>query len=610
MKKINLSFFILLTIFMQVILTDVIIYFLKLPYGISNIIASVINVGFIVFLTLKKIIKIQTNFSKWDLVFFTLLLIVIIATIYFPDIKYDSYSYHIYMQQKPFSDRINSDFMPGRTLTSFVFPIVDRIFYLARTFLGFRLGTLPSYMILIVMFYESKKIIKLLLNKDIKERTLSFIAIIPQTAFIVLEQLGSYYIDNFSVVILLEFVYIILSETNELFKNKFRLYYLAFIVGVGICIKITNGIYMILPLFYVLIKNIKDIKQIKWYDYIFLILTFIIPILPYLVNTVLQTRNPVFPYYNGIFKSPYYLEENWIDKRYGPKSIIELLIWPVYIIFFPRKAYEVGQTDIAFVVGYILSIIYIIFWLYKRIIKKQKISNLMITYCSILLCFYVVWAKFAIGYTRYAGVIAVLSTILIIKFTIDLLQKRKIMLSILPCIILCLMLVVGLYQFFRYGALYNYSLLIEGNLSINEKIKDNTSKIFKDRNNIKYDIEGIWGVIKDDSAVPLLLNVDDRIVHIESGFKTGESEKAKEIYWNNVLNNDIYVPLYNIKIDGKLDYFDKFHFEILEIADIIRNVSFLEKDDTIYIVKVKYNEQIEKGSGKNKEIFNELLKQY
>ena len=367
---------------------------------------------------------------------------------------------------------------------------------------------------------------------------------------------------------------------------------------------------MILPLFYVLIKNIKDIKQIKWYDYIFLILTFIIPILPYLVNTVLQTRNPVFPYYNGIFKSPYYLEENWIDKRYGPKSIIELLIWPVYIIFFPRKAYEVGQTDIAFVVGYILSIIYIIFWLYKRIIKKQKISNLMITYCSILLCFYVVWAKFAIGYTRYAGVIAVLSTILIIKFTIDLLQKRKIMLSILPCIILCLMLVVGLYQFFRYGALYNYSLLIEGNLSINEKIKDNTSKIFKDRNNIKYDIEGIWGVIKDDSAVPLLLNVDDRIVHIESGFKTGESEKAKEIYWNNVLNNDIYVPLYNIKIDGKLDYFDKFHFEILEIADIIRNVSFLEKDDTIYIVKVKYNEQIEKGSGKNKEIFNELLKQY
>ena len=102
MKKINLSFFILLTIFMQVILTDVIIYFLKLPYGLSNIIASVINVGFIVFLTLKKIIKIQTNFSKWDLVFFTLLLIVIIATIYFPDIKYDSYSYHIYMQQKPF----------------------------------------------------------------------------------------------------------------------------------------------------------------------------------------------------------------------------------------------------------------------------------------------------------------------------------------------------------------------------------------------------------------------------------------------------------------------------------------------------------------------------
>ena len=95
------------------------------------------------------------------------------------------------------------------------------------------------------------------------------------------------------------------------------------------------------------------------------------------------------------------------------------------------------------------------------------------------------------------------------------------------------------------------------------------------------------GVIYDDSAVPMFLNVDDRLVHLEYGFKTGNSIKSEEIYWQNILNNDIYVPLYKLKLEGKLQYLDRFHFEIVEITDKIENVKFLEGDSTIYIVKVK-----------------------
>ena len=88
-------------------------------------------------------IQIENNFNKYDIIFLTILLIITAITIIFPDEFWDSYSYHIYLQEEPFADKINEDFFPGRTLTTFVFPIADRIFNMFRQLLGFRLGTLP-----------------------------------------------------------------------------------------------------------------------------------------------------------------------------------------------------------------------------------------------------------------------------------------------------------------------------------------------------------------------------------------------------------------------------------------------------------------------------------
>ena len=56
----------------------------------------------------------------------------------------------------------------------------------------------------------------------------------------------------------------------------------------------------------------------------------------------------------------------------------------------------------------------------------------------------------------------------------------------------------------------------------------------------------------------------------------------------------------------EIEYFNKFKFEIIEIVDVLKDVSFLEEDDTIYIVKVKYNESLEKN---NKDIFLTLQKE-
>ena len=257
MKKINLSLYILLVLLLQVIFADNLIYFLHTRYLIANLIALILNVTINIILIKKKFIIVENKYYKWDLIFISILLLLICTTIFFPDEVWDTYSYHLFLQENPFSDKINDDFFPGRTINSFVFPIVDRLFFMFRHTLGFRLGTLPGYLVLIPMFYEVKKILAYLLKKyDIKENCLSVLSIIPLISFVILQQMGTYYIDNFTLVILLEFTYIILAESKDIFKNKARLYYLALMVGIATCIKITTAVYMLGPLILFLNLNI------------------------------------------------------------------------------------------------------------------------------------------------------------------------------------------------------------------------------------------------------------------------------------------------------------------------------------------------------------------
>ena len=70
----------------------------------------------------------------------------------------------------------------------------------------------------------------------------------------------------------------------------------------------------------------------------------------------------------------------------------------------------------------------------------------------------------------------------------------------------------------------------------------------------------------------------------------GKTEKTYQMYWDLVLNNEIYMPIYEFKLKDTLDYLNRYHFQITEVVDTLTNVSFLDNTDYIYIVKVKYDE--------------------
>jgi hypothetical protein len=174
---------------------------------------------------------------------------------------------------------------------------------------------------------------------------------------------------------------------------------------------------------------------------------------------------------------------------------------------------------------------------------------------------------------------------------------------------ICAAAILGISNYLSTGKMRYYAgFFVNTNTqTILNNAMQNAICLFRDQDHLKYDIDGVWGVIADDSGIPSMLNVDDDIVQLSKGIKTGNTDSADKIYWDKVLNNDIFIPIYDDKKDAKLLELDHNNFEIVEIVNYFPNVLYTYSAKDMYIVKVKYNETFEKN---NKEIYNKLIEDY
>lgn len=83
---------------------------------------------------------------------------------------------------------------------------------------------------------------------------------------------------------------------------------------------------------YIFIFHIKELRIKDWFC---AVLGGIYPFGMYLIFNYVCTGNPVFPYYNSIFKSVYFSANNFKDVRWGGTNLLEKIFWIVYAAFRP-----------------------------------------------------------------------------------------------------------------------------------------------------------------------------------------------------------------------------------------------------------------------------------
>ncbi len=112
----------------------------------------------------------------------------------------------------------------------------------------------------------------------------------------------------------------ILKVINHGIRPK-PLFLAGLFLGLSFALKMTNVIYLITAFVFLIYYFLKklDIRKssIRYVSYfIFGGFIGIVPIIPWWIYTYFKVKNPVFPFYNAIFRSPFYGTENFKDSRW------------------------------------------------------------------------------------------------------------------------------------------------------------------------------------------------------------------------------------------------------------------------------------------------------
>ncbi|SEG70550.1 hypothetical protein [Paenibacillus sp. UNC499MF] len=411
-------------------------------------------------------------YAHSDLIFMGVLIAFTFLALPFPDYGGDTVNFHLPMQDLRFMDNINENFLPSSYVTFFPF-FPDGLYKVFRSLFGYRAGTLLNTLLIVVIFYQLKGILKAALHQHkLNVALLSLLAAFLVSTEFILANIGVYMIDLIAIPILLEQLKLL---TNGKSYSRNTSYYFAALFGFCVALKLTFAIFSFVLLFIYVIKHIRNIT-LKQFG--ISVLLACIPCIPYFLYTYLNTGNPLFPFYNQIFKSEYfYMDSNFKDDRWGPHSFLQILFWPVYMYFHPEilseKAAYTGRISLGFMAAIFLLIVELV-----RFKKPRKLSELFLS--ILFICCLYIWT-ISTGYIRYGLYLEVLSGILIVTVIFKCVHSKKIASNMLGYIFAILL--IG-------QVLSSYHLILAKDFNLGDKpsfrtskqaLKNNFSLIFNDR---------------------------------------------------------------------------------------------------------------------------------
>lgn len=336
----------------------------------------------------KKIAWIAVFFILYSFGFFFLKALL-------PDQSMDVLRYHVLLQEPIWRDMIHDDLCSG-AMQGFTFPLGDRLFYLFRKILGYRMGTIWTWFCFLLIACQIYRLFYRLGWKDLKGKaTQNFqiiLAFFLAAQYDVLMQLGSYMVEMTSTIILLECVWFLLEEK----PSRTEMTVFAAILGLLVALKVINLIYVIPLLLLYLWKNRKQITVKRFF---LCFLTGFLPVSIYMIHNWVITKNPVFPYYNNLFHSPYYYADvNFKDKRWGGYTWYEILLWPVYVIVFPE--YRASEIPPSYTWGYAAAWVGALVYCADCLRQRKKIAGKFISLGLLVIGSSFLWS-ITVGHIRY-----------------------------------------------------------------------------------------------------------------------------------------------------------------------------------------------------------------
>jgi hypothetical protein len=157
-----------------------------------------------------------------------------------------------------------------------------------------------------------------------------------------------------------------------------------------------------------------------------------------MVYMFVKFGNPLFPFYNGIFRSPYYDVVNFVDARFLPKTATQTLFYPFYFAQTQTLVSEVPFRDARIALVYVLLLIVAAVLLggaYKTKRLPALASDLSPTLLisAFFVTSYVLWQMLFSIY-RYTTALELISPLVAILLLSALLAYRRLVV-VLACLV-------------------------------------------------------------------------------------------------------------------------------------------------------------------------------
>jgi hypothetical protein len=301
--------------------------------------------------------------------------------------NWDLRNYHFYNAYAFLSDRLTYDIAPAQ-LQTFHNPLLDIPFYLMITHLkpivyGFLIGGLQGINIWLIY-----KIAYLILRntQEIKRHLLSLAAgITGYYGAANISEIGTTFQDNITSLFVLGAIALVVSsiqqsKTQQVSISKKGVVVSACIIGCATGLKLPVATYALpFVLSLLLIGSSWKDRIVNTLISGLSTLIGIIITLGYWMTVLWKNfNNPIFPYYNKFFKSPYYDFINFSDTRFLPRDLFQILFYPLYFLKEPRLVSEAGFRDVRLALCYILFALFLYMVFYKWMIRKYGHQEFLI----------------------------------------------------------------------------------------------------------------------------------------------------------------------------------------------------------------------------------------
>jgi len=367
-----------------------------------------------------------------------------------PDLSTDVKKYHLLVQEPGFLSMTSEPFFFAGGFQYYGFRWADRLFYPFRWLLGLRMGTIFGGLVNVLVFTQMRSLLSALYGEKLKAVrescsrwfrqpavpgalfTESVLAFAITMTYDVWLQSGGYMVDCIAIPLMMEAMHILLTKKEQ--KHAGEMVWFATLCGCYFAMKMTHVVYAA-PM--ILVYLIKYRKHFSLKRFVCAFAAAIVPVSIYLLYAYADTGNPVFPYFNTVFQSPFFRIGDFKDPRWGPQNLKDTLIWPLISAFGDRgRMSEIPNEYVLGLKGLMAVLLFrmiTVFWQ-----KREQQSELLAVVfgCALL------WSA-TTGHVRYFIFGYMLIGVVFAGFAAESLYNRKWICSLFSAGLICILLMTS-----------------------------------------------------------------------------------------------------------------------------------------------------------------------